>query len=217
MIAGVIGVESRRKHIEERIVPELKKYCREVTVFYDPTFSTTKRADHNTVLKNAFANQARAYRETFASRIDNEPVIITTDDFIFSKNWKQHLDRIIDAESDCPVFCLYTSRQPETNGKGYWRGLNRMGYYDVASYINIPFDLYKNFEQWCADNSEFLMSERAGRQGLHHHDNLFGFYLADQAIDIIMITPSLVKHELKSEMGHGNGFKNNFIDEVEGN
>ena len=209
MIAGIIAVESRREHIEKHILPELKNYCRQVVVFYDPTFGTTKRGDREAVKANAFANQARAYKETFANRIDNEPVILTTDDFIFAEDWKAQLDRIMAIEKGCPVYCLYTSRQPQTDGKGYWRGISKMGFYDVATVFDVPFNIYEAFEQWQRINSHMILSNAH----LQHHDNLFGYFLADEGMDLILVSPSLVKHTLKSEMGHGNSFKNNFIDD----
>lgn len=126
-VVGIIAVESRREHVEKNTIPTLQKAgIKDIRVFYDPKYGK-KKWNREEILNNVNANHETAYRGTFTDDTKGKPVIMMTDDVMFSEHWTQELKRIAAETKGARVYCLFTATKRHlknsTSSIDMWRHL----------------------------------------------------------------------------------------------
>lgn len=215
IVAGIVAVPTRRENIE-KMVEELRKYDIDVKVYYDETYYQTDRKDIHKIKENMNNNARRAYEDTFARSKMYSPragVLLMTDDIIFAKRWKEELDRIVSETQGAKVYCMFSSNRKNAlkATRGYFLNSSKDPYYDVCSFFALDEedDIMEEFKEW---EKTAVLAKRDS-----HFDFRFSKFLYQTGKPCIMLSPSLVKHILKSEMGHGDFHTNEFLDDVDKN
>lgn len=206
-VVGIIAVESRREHIEKNTIPTLHKAgIKDVRVFYDPKYGQ-KKWTRKEILSNANANYEAAHRGTFTDDTKGKPIIMMTDDVIFSEHWEKELKRIVSETKGAKVYCLFTAvkRHLKKSVRGYSVNKDVSGYYDpcVLFLIDDPKRFITEFYDWAEKSNE------------PHPDMRLGKFIHDvKRWAIITTVPTLVTSPFKSEMGHGVFETPLFLDEA---
>lgn len=206
-VVGIIAIESRREHIEKNMIPTLQKAgIKDIRVFYDPKYGK-KKWSREEILNNANANQEAAHRGTFTDDTKGKPIIMMTDDVVFSEYWVRELKRIVAETKGARVYCLFTAtkRHLKKSSRGYYVNKDVIGYYDQCTLFLVedPKKFITEFYSWAKASNE------------PHPDIRLGKFIHDvKRWAIITTVPTLVTSPLKSEMGHGEFKTPLFLDDA---
>lgn len=199
MIAGIIGVPSRARMIED-LAAVIRPSVDALEVFMDYD------------RRGTWWNQSRALRELSAKAAPGQPVLLMTDDAITVPDWRERWSRV-HARARNSIYTLFTRQRflfKEANlAAGYVTKCQARGFYDQAMiFIDRP-DFMQSVETWFAAGGKDHPAVAPRRS---HLDVVMQEYLIAHKIPWTITVPTLFDHrDVKSTLGHSVGKSPYFV------
>lgn len=189
--AGIVTIPRERDAYLYPLVDVLKKSGCEVTLFVDH-----ERRGHAWNLK-------RTLEAMLDDAENGEPVLVTMDDVITSPAWIDDWSHI-HSIANTRLYSLFTRRPHlrKYEDKGYYKGIVKRGFYDVASIYIDQHGLTRKIHNWLQGDGGRLIPERRRR----HYDVCIQDYFVHHGIEWTTTVPCLFEHIGDvSTMGHNVG------------
>lgn len=177
---GIIAVESRKQYVI-KLAKEIGQNKNEHQFVY-----------YDLKLKGNWWNLRRGLLDMILSVPENEYFLICCDDAKPCTDWIDRFTKI-EAESKTLAYVLFTRQKnimTESNIKqGYYKGLVKSGFYDVATIFRNDTELLSNMISWIDD--QVINGDIIPKKYFKHLDFCIQYYLNHHKIEVTIAFPSL--------------------------
>lgn len=193
MIAGIIGVPSRMKLIEENI-KIIGRSVDRIEVFLDEE------------RRGNWWNSSRAVTNLTAKARPSEPVMFLTDDAVTVPDWRERWEQV-HHEAKNTMYTMFTRQKhlftPENVKRGWVTKCQARGWYDVAWIVIDRPSFMQDVMEWFEHGGRELPSVKPRAR---HLDVVIQEYLIAHQLPWTITVPTLFDHRpVKSTLGHAIG------------